>query len=204
MEILCGKVSKSSIFHFVLNSLKGACTYYTINFGPILDPPPPPCVINIIMALDPPPPLKWWCNMWTEVELLDDFSDTFQIIKICFSTIIRTIFLGLELYSRILSHDSWRNSLVYSWFQVFYSNTCSMFQVSHPSTFKVSAHHYFALDPPLPPKGTINVIICAWTPHLPLTWWCNMCTVPKAKAELGFDSGKLSLTIKKVYLERYY
>ena len=35
---------------------KGACTYYTINFGPILDPPP--CVINIIMALDPPPPLK--------------------------------------------------------------------------------------------------------------------------------------------------
>ena len=99
--------------------------------------PPPPCVINIIMALDPPPPLKWWCNMWTEVELLDDFSDTFQIIKICFSTIIRTIFWGLELYSRILSHDSWRNSLVYSWFQVFYSNTCSMFQVSHPSTFKV-------------------------------------------------------------------
>ena len=79
-----------------------------------------------------------------------------------------------------------------------------MFQVSHPSTFKVSAHHHFALDPPPPPKGTINVIICAWTPHLPLTGWCNMCTVPKAKAELGFGSGKLSLTIKKVYLERYY
>ena len=57
--------------------------------------PHPPCVINIIMALDPPPPLKWWCNMWTEVELLDDFSDTFQIIKICFSTIIRTIFWGV-------------------------------------------------------------------------------------------------------------
>ena len=143
------------------------------NFGP----PTPSCVINIIMALDPPPPLKWWCNMWTEGELLDDFSDTFQIIKICFSTIIRTIFWGLELYSRILSHDSWRNSLIYSWFQVFYSNTCSMFQVSHPSTFQVSAQHHFALAPPTPPKGTINVIICAWTPHPPLTWWCNMCTV---------------------------
>ena len=106
----------------------------------------PLCVINIIMALDPPPPLKWWCNMWTKVELLDDFSDTFQIIKICFSTIIRTIFWGLELYSRILIHDSWRNSLVYSWFQVSYSNTCSMFQVSHPSIFKVSAHHHFAFQ----------------------------------------------------------
>ena len=23
------------------NQAKGACTYYTINFGPILDPPPP-------------------------------------------------------------------------------------------------------------------------------------------------------------------
>ena len=23
-------------------NIKGACTYYTINFGPILDPPPPP------------------------------------------------------------------------------------------------------------------------------------------------------------------
>ena len=43
-------------FEYSYINLKGVCTYYAINFGPILDPHPhlAPCVINIIMALDPP------------------------------------------------------------------------------------------------------------------------------------------------------
>ena len=43
----------------------------------------------------PPLPLICWCNTWTEGELLDDFHDMFQIIKIYFSIIVRNIFWGV-------------------------------------------------------------------------------------------------------------
>ena len=37
-------------------SNKGACTYYTINFGPILDPPPPPASSTSSWLWTPHPP----------------------------------------------------------------------------------------------------------------------------------------------------
>ena len=70
---------------------KGASIYYVINFGPILDPPTPESSRSSQVL---PPPLNW-----TEDELIDDFSDTIQIIKIWFSIINRNIFWGLEVYS---------------------------------------------------------------------------------------------------------
>ena len=100
--------------------------------------PHPPCVINIIMALDPQPPLKWWCNMWTEVELLDDFSNMLQIIKICFSNIIRTIFWGVGAVFKNIK--PWFMKKFISLLKIsnilLYSNSCSMFQLSHPSISK--------------------------------------------------------------------
>ena len=51
-----------------VNKDKGACTYYIINFCPILDPP---CVIKIIIALAPPRPLKLLHDMCTEIPTFD-------------------------------------------------------------------------------------------------------------------------------------
>ena len=70
---------------------------------------PPPCVSKISTGLGPP--LICWCNTWTERRwvawwLIQHVSN----YQICFSIIIRNIFWGLELYSRISSHDLWRNS----------------------------------------------------------------------------------------------
>ena len=51
---------------------------------------PPTSTVSTLSAQAPP--LIYWHNTWTESELLDDFYDTFQMIKICFSIIIRNIF----------------------------------------------------------------------------------------------------------------
>ena len=60
----------------------------------------------------------------------------------------------------------------------YYHKDYILFQVSHPSTFKVSAHHHFGLDPPTRPQGHHQCHHLCLDPPPPLTGWCNMCTVP--------------------------
>ena len=73
---------------------KGVLKYYVSKFSLILDPPTLPPV-SAFSARALPPPLICWRNTWTEGELLVDFYNMFQIIKIYFSIIVRNIFWGV-------------------------------------------------------------------------------------------------------------
>ena len=94
-------ILKHSLICFLesCSSFLGSSIHYDINFGTILDPPPP-WIIKIMTGFGPPP-LNWWCHTWTKGELTVDFSDTIQIIKICFSIILRNIFWGLGAVFKI-------------------------------------------------------------------------------------------------------
>ena len=63
--------------------------YYVSKISQILDTPPASALSA--QALTPTPHLICWRNTWKEGELVDDFYDTLQIIKICFSIIIMNI-----------------------------------------------------------------------------------------------------------------
>ena len=75
--------------------------------------------------------------------------DTIQIIKICFSIIIRNIFLGVvAIFKEIKSlfmNKFISLLIISSILQLYLLNVSSL----PPFTFKVSAHHHFGLDPPL-------------------------------------------------------
>ena len=75
--------------------------YDVSKFSLILDPAP--CVSIVSASLDPlPPPLICWRNTWSEGEVHEDLKNMFQMIKICFSIIIRNIYWGLgAVFSKI-------------------------------------------------------------------------------------------------------
>ena len=88
------------------------------------------------------PPLICCYNTWIEGEMLDDFGDTFQLIKICFSITIRNIFwfVGAEF------KDIW------AWFRKIFISLLiissilerSMLQISHPVPSKCQHVRIFA------------------------------------------------------------
>ena len=133
---------------------------------PDFGPPTPPCVSSISTSLDPPPPLICWRNTWTEGELLDDFHDMFQIIKIYFSIIVRNIFWGVFKEIRAWFRKKFISLLITSsiWPQIlalcFNSPTLSLPSVSmsafwlrppHPPP-KRQQYQHFGSDPPPPPN----------------------------------------------------
>ena len=145
---------------------KGAFKYYVSNFSQILDPPPPPASAVSAQALTPHPPLICWRNTWTEGELLDDFHDMFQIIKIYFSIIVRNIFWGVFKEIRAWFRKKFISLLITSsiWPQIlalcFNSPTLSLPSVSmsafwlrppHPPP-KRQQYQHFGSDPPPPPN----------------------------------------------------
>ena len=78
--------------HIFQDDNLGMFKHYISRFSQIL---PPSVSARSAQVLTPCPTLICWCNTWEEGELLDDFYDMFQIIKICFSIIIRNVFWGV-------------------------------------------------------------------------------------------------------------
>ena len=120
-------------------------------------------------------PLIYWCNTWTEGELLDDFHDMFQIIKIYFSIIVRNIFWGVFKEIRAWFRKKFISLLITSsiWPQIlalcFNSPTLSLPSVS------MSA---FWLRPPHPPPKRQQYQHFGSDPPPPQTCWCNTWTLP--------------------------
>ena len=85
--VVCVTMISRHIIQFSLNCIRGVQVSHQQVF-PNLGPPEQ-------HRPWPPTPRIYWCNTWTEGELLADFYDMFQIIKLCFSIIIRNIFWGV-------------------------------------------------------------------------------------------------------------
>ena len=126
-------------------------------------------------ALTPHNPLICWRNAWTEGELLDDFYDMFQIIKICFSIMVRNIFWGVFKEIRARFRKKFISLLITSsiWPQIlalcFNSPTLSLPSVSMSAFW----------PPHLPPKRQ-QYQHCGSDPPPPQTCWRNTWTLPKA------------------------
>ena len=125
--------------------------YYVSKISQILDPPP--CFSIISTSLDPHPRLICWRNTWKEGELVDDFYDTFQIIKICFSINIMNIFWDVGAVFKKIRAWLRKNFISLLTISSILQQYLLYVSTISPLPFKVSACQHFGLDPhPTPPK----------------------------------------------------
>ena len=122
--------------------------YYVSKISQILDPPPASALSA--QALTPHPRLICWRNTWKEGELVDDFYDTFQIIKICFSIIIMNIFWDVGAVFKKIRAWLRKNFISLLTISSILQQYLLYVSTISPLPFKVSACQHFGLDPPHP------------------------------------------------------
>ena len=89
---------------------------------------------------------------------LTAYTTCFKLWKYAILSSFRIQIRALELYSSTLGHDSGKKSIVYWLFKVSYTNSCSMFKLSHP--FPSKCQH-------------INILAQTNTPPKKMCWYLN-------------------------------
>ena len=103
----------------------------------------------------PTPRLICWRNTWKEGELVDDFYDTFQIIKICFSINIMNIFWDVGAVFKKIRAWLRKNFISLLTISSILQQYLLYVSTISPLPFKVSACQHFGLDPPPHPLNML-------------------------------------------------